>query len=115
LSIDFGRTAEDYARWRVGFPDAFFDRLPPLGRRVLDVPHEGLHRPEGEAAGRVQKAPDPGLIGRDLGGQVREDLAGLARRVRARPEERGELVLSRSARVHQLEGTDDHALLGESA
>jgi SAM-dependent methyltransferase len=37
LSIDFGRTAEDYARWRAGFPDAFYDRLPSLGRRVLDV------------------------------------------------------------------------------
>ncbi len=27
MQIDFGRTAEDYARHRAGFPDALFDRL----------------------------------------------------------------------------------------
>jgi SAM-dependent methyltransferase len=37
LSIDFGRTAETYARWRAAIPDVLFDRLPPLGRRVLDI------------------------------------------------------------------------------
>lgn len=29
--IDFGRTAEDYARHRAGFPDALFDRLAAMG------------------------------------------------------------------------------------
>jgi len=27
MPVDFGRTASDYARYRVGFPDSFFDRL----------------------------------------------------------------------------------------
>lgn len=41
-TIDFGRTAADYARHRPGFPDSFFDRLSSLGwiaggQRVLDV------------------------------------------------------------------------------
>jgi SAM-dependent methyltransferase len=31
LNPDFGLTAEDYARHRVGFPPAFFDRLRALG------------------------------------------------------------------------------------
>src|SRR5512145_2191760 len=29
--VDFGRTAEDYARHRAGFPDAFFERAVRLG------------------------------------------------------------------------------------
>ena len=41
MTIDFGRTAADYARHRAGFPDAFFDRLLRdeirPGDRVLDV------------------------------------------------------------------------------
>ena len=41
-TIDFGRTADDYARHRAGFPDAFFDRLAAWsvgapGQRVVDV------------------------------------------------------------------------------
>jgi len=40
--IDFGKTASDYARFRAGFPDAFFDRLGALGvvapgMRALDL------------------------------------------------------------------------------
>ncbi len=31
MTIDFGRTAEDYARHRAGFPDRFFDRLMAIG------------------------------------------------------------------------------------
>jgi len=42
MSVDFGKTSRDYARHRAGFPDAFFDRLVPLGigrpgQRVLDL------------------------------------------------------------------------------
>jgi SAM-dependent methyltransferase len=41
-SIDFGRTASDYERFRPGFPDGFFDRLTAEGwiepgRRALDL------------------------------------------------------------------------------
>lgn len=41
-TIDFGRTADDYARHRPGFPDEFFDRLRDLGlaverRTVVDL------------------------------------------------------------------------------
>ena len=40
--IDFGLTAEDYGRFRQGFPDSFFERLHTLGigvegQRVLDI------------------------------------------------------------------------------
>lgn len=39
--VDFDRTADDFARYRAGFPDAFFDRLQDHvdvgGRLVLDV------------------------------------------------------------------------------
>lgn len=40
--VDFGRTAQDYARHRAGFPDAFFDRLlrdgtVRSGQRLLDL------------------------------------------------------------------------------
>ena len=40
--IDFGRIAEDYARWRPGFPDSLFERLLALdvgrpGQKVLDL------------------------------------------------------------------------------
>ncbi len=42
MSIDFGHTAEDYARHRAGFPDALFDRLMQdgvarPGERLLDL------------------------------------------------------------------------------
>ncbi len=42
VSVDFGRTAEDYARHRAGFPAALFDRLAALGvgvagQRVVDL------------------------------------------------------------------------------
>lgn len=41
-TMDFARTADDYARWQVGFPDAFFDRLADRGigrpgQAVLDL------------------------------------------------------------------------------
>jgi SAM-dependent methyltransferase len=41
MQVDFGKTASDYARHRVGFPEAFFDRLfregiAKAGDRVLD-------------------------------------------------------------------------------
>ena len=40
--IDWGRTSEDYAVWRPGYPDSFFERLLALGvglpgQRVLDL------------------------------------------------------------------------------
>ena len=40
--VDFGRTAHDYARFRPGFPEAFFTRLDRLGvglpgQRILDL------------------------------------------------------------------------------
>lgn len=42
MSIDFGRTARDYARHRAGFPESFFDRLAAAGviragERALDL------------------------------------------------------------------------------
>lgn len=37
MRIDFGKTACDYARYRLGFPDAFYERLPDLGSSVLDL------------------------------------------------------------------------------
>ncbi|MFL5318608.1 MAG: class I SAM-dependent methyltransferase [Myxococcaceae bacterium] len=42
MSVDFGRTADDYAKYRHGFPDALFDRLFTLGvaragQRALDL------------------------------------------------------------------------------
>lgn len=41
-SVDFGRTAADYARHRAGFPDELFDRLQSMGlglagQRVVDL------------------------------------------------------------------------------
>ena len=40
--VDFGDTASDYARYRVGFPDSFFARLeqhgvPIRGARAVDL------------------------------------------------------------------------------
>ncbi|MGB3681484.1 MAG: class I SAM-dependent methyltransferase [Rubrobacteraceae bacterium] len=40
--MNFGKTARDYARYRAGFPDAFFERLPTFGigvpgQRILDL------------------------------------------------------------------------------
>ncbi len=42
MKVDFGRTADDYARYRVGFPEALFARLGGYGigragQRVLDL------------------------------------------------------------------------------
>jgi SAM-dependent methyltransferase len=42
MDVQFGRTAEDYGRYRSGFPDALFPQLASLGvglagQRVLDV------------------------------------------------------------------------------
>ncbi|MFI5395821.1 MAG: class I SAM-dependent methyltransferase [Candidatus Binatia bacterium] len=42
MHIDFGKVAEDYGRYRAGFPDVFFDRLSRFGvgvpgQRVLDL------------------------------------------------------------------------------
>lgn len=42
MDIDFGKTAQDYGRYRAGFPPALFDRLATFGigtrgQRVLDL------------------------------------------------------------------------------
>ena len=42
MKCDFGKTAGDYARWRVGFPDALWDRLRIFGigepgQEILDI------------------------------------------------------------------------------
>lgn len=42
MTVDFGRTASDYAAYRVGFPDRFFSRLGDMdvglqGQRVVDL------------------------------------------------------------------------------
>ncbi len=42
MSVDFGRTARDYAAYRAGFPDALFSRLGELNvgierQRVVDL------------------------------------------------------------------------------
>jgi len=42
MEIDFGKTAQDYGRYRAGFPPALFDRLAAFdvglaGQRVLDL------------------------------------------------------------------------------
>jgi SAM-dependent methyltransferase len=42
MQIDFGKTAQDYGRYRAGFPPAFFERIATFGigvagQRVLDL------------------------------------------------------------------------------
>lgn len=42
MAVDFGKTAQDYARHRLGFPESFFDRLARFGvgeagQRVVDL------------------------------------------------------------------------------
>ena len=42
VSVDFGRTSSDYAKYRAGFPDSFFTRLEQdgvlrPGLRALDL------------------------------------------------------------------------------
>jgi SAM-dependent methyltransferase len=42
VAVDYSSTASDYARFRVGFPETFFDRLETIGigipgQRVLDI------------------------------------------------------------------------------
>lgn len=42
MSVDFGKTAGDYGRYRAGFPDAFFERLSGFGigeggQSILDL------------------------------------------------------------------------------
>ena len=42
MSVDFGKTARDYGRFRVGFPAPFFERLVAIGLigrsvRALDI------------------------------------------------------------------------------
>ncbi len=42
MCVDFGRTASDYSRYRLGFPEEFFEHvhalgLIPVGTRLLDV------------------------------------------------------------------------------
>ncbi|MBN1991738.1 MAG: class I SAM-dependent methyltransferase [Anaerolineae bacterium] len=42
MTIDFGKTAQDYGKYRAGFPEAFFERLTTFGiglrgQRVLDL------------------------------------------------------------------------------
>jgi SAM-dependent methyltransferase len=42
MQVDFGKTSQDYGRYRAGFPPAFFDRLQTYGvgkpgQRVLDL------------------------------------------------------------------------------
>src|SRR3989338_4673356 len=42
MTIDFGKTAQDYGRYRAGFPESFFERLRALGigqpgQRALDL------------------------------------------------------------------------------
>jgi len=42
LEVDFGKTADDYAAYRLGFPEEFFTRLAALGvgapaQKILDV------------------------------------------------------------------------------
>jgi hypothetical protein len=42
MTVDFGRTASDYAAYRAGFPDEFFARLADMhigtaGQRVVDM------------------------------------------------------------------------------
>ena len=42
MQIDFGKTAQDYGRYRAGFPPAFFERMTTFGmgvtgQRILDL------------------------------------------------------------------------------
>lgn len=42
MTVDFGRTASDYAQFRAGFPESFFDRMGMLGigragQQVIDL------------------------------------------------------------------------------
>ena len=45
MAIDFGKTADDYATHRAGFPDSFFDRLLTDGLVIDGKLH---HDPEDE-------------------------------------------------------------------
>ena len=51
MTIDFGRTAEDYGRHRAGFPDRFFERLIAVGVVTAGDPLVDL----GTGAGRVAR------------------------------------------------------------
>ncbi len=68
MTIDFGRTADDYASYRAGFPDSFFERLQQIGigvqgQRILDLATgtgavaRGLAR-TGAAVTALDRAPD---------------------------------------------------------
>ena len=51
-TADFSPTAADYARFRVGFPDAFFDRLATYG-----VGQRGMRRVDlGTGTGNLGRA-----------------------------------------------------------
>ena len=63
MEVDFGRTASDYARYRVGFPDSFFERLFDCkivspGDRVLDL-GTGTETVAPRAAPRSSSGPTP--------------------------------------------------------
>jgi ubiquinone/menaquinone biosynthesis C-methylase UbiE len=41
MGVDFGKTAENYSRYRPVFPNAFFERLSGIGRDSQRVLHLG--------------------------------------------------------------------------
>ena len=62
--IDFGKTADDYGRYRAGFPDQLYRRLEKLGvglqrQRVLDL---GPAPDISAAASRARDAASRGWI-----------------------------------------------------
>ncbi len=76
MTVDFGRTASDYGRYRAGFPNTMFDRLSQYGvgtrgQRVVDV---------GTGTGTVARGF--ALRGCDVVGvDPSEELVGEARRL----------------------------------
>ena len=78
MTIDFGRTAADYARHRAGFPDRFFDRLMAdgvvrAGNRLVDL---------GTGTGTVARGfalRDCTVIGVDPSSALRAEAEGLDR------------------------------------
>jgi SAM-dependent methyltransferase len=80
MKVDFGRTAEDYGRYRAGFPDVLFERLAPFdlgvgGQRVLDLATGTGTLARGFALRGCQ------VTGIDLSAELLEQARALDRRV----------------------------------
>ncbi|HEY7610285.1 MAG TPA: class I SAM-dependent methyltransferase [Alphaproteobacteria bacterium] len=101
MTIDFGKTADDYARFRAGFPPAFFARLAALGfaragLRVLDL---------GSGTGTVAL----GLAARGCVVTALDPSAAMLAQAAARAKEAGLALATREAKAEST-GFPDAAL-----